>query len=209
MRDFAALRGVTPRAVRYWLTQGLPAASRNPVRLLGSEAARWADQHTTPDSPYSHGGRRAAEAEKTPAEPSAARPGGAGADRGVQIDLSERGLEAAIADGSLSARGLDMMREALKVRAALRADAVSRGTLLRADEVERVWASTLTRLRAALDTLPGRTAARLQTELSLRTSIVPATRRVIEEELLAVLAGVVSGVLPGPAPQRPTPLPTT
>lgn len=108
------------------------------------------------------------------------------------LDLSERGLEEAIARGTITSASLDMMREALKVRAALRADAVSRRDLLRADEVEAVWSRSLARIRAAMDTLPSRASARLQAELALRASLMPPVRRIIEEELLAVLAAVLT-----------------
>ena len=196
VREFAAARGVTERAVRYWLRQGLPSAVTNPVRLAPAVAHAWAERHTTPDSPYSHGGRRTSPpaAERVPVSGPAVAGAGAGspgADTNrpepSTIDLSEPGLERAIAAGTITAASLDLMREALKVRAALRADAESQRALLRVEEVEQTWSRSLARLRSALDTLPARTATRLQTELAVRASLIPPMRRIVEEELRAVL----------------------
>lgn len=198
VREFAAARGVTERAVRYWLKQGLPAAAENPVRLSPAVANAWAERHTTPDSPYSHGGRRTspAAAERVPPSTpvaSGAEAGSPGADAAgpLSMDLSELGLERAIADGSVTAAGLDMMREALKVRAALRADAVAQRSLLRAEEVEQTWSRSLARIRAALDTLPARAVSRLMADLGVKASLLPPMRRIVEEELRAVLESVL------------------
>ena len=108
----------------------------------------------------------------------------------------------------MTAAGLDLLRETVKVRALLVESARESGELVPAADVEDVWTRTLQALRARLEQMPARVGKRAQAELGIPARLEAPLRRILEEELAAVLESVVGGTVGGARALFPAPDPS-
>lgn len=186
--ELARRHGVTAQTVRDWVRSGLPGRRRGKVFTFEQKIAdAWVRANY--DADRRNGGKREGAGRKPKARTATktTKTSKTPAALPEPIPTTPAELERLAAAGQLTTAGLNRAAEAIRLRRLMRDEDLEAGRLIDAKDAEHAWTQGLQAMRAQLEQMAARTAAKLGEVMTLPAALVPQVRGLLTEEVDAAL----------------------